>query len=35
MSIHVAIHHRTHYAFDRLVTLSPHVLRLRPAPREA
>ena len=32
MSIHVAIHHRTHYAFDRLVTLSPHVLRLRPAP---
>jgi len=32
MSINVAIHHRTHYAFDRLVTLSPHVLRLRPAP---
>ena len=32
MSIHVAIHHRTHYAFDRLVTLAPHVLRLRPAP---
>jgi len=32
MSIHVAIHHRTRYAFDRLVTLSPHVLRLRPAP---
>src|SRR5262245_15163262 len=32
MSTHVAIHHRTHYAFDRLVTLSPHVLRLRPAP---
>jgi transglutaminase-like putative cysteine protease len=32
MSIHVAIQHQTRYAFDRLVTLSPHVLRLRPAP---
>jgi uncharacterized protein (DUF2126 family)/transglutaminase-like putative cysteine protease len=32
MSIRVAIHHQTRYAFDRPVTLSPHVLRLRPAP---
>jgi len=32
MSIHVAIRHTTHYAFDRRVTLSPHVIRLRPAP---
>ncbi len=32
MSIHVAIRHTTHYRFDRAVTLSPHVVRLRPAP---
>ncbi len=32
MSIHVAIEHRTTYTFDRLVHLSPHVVRLRPAP---
>jgi transglutaminase-like putative cysteine protease len=32
MGIHVAIEHRTHYSFDRLVELSPHVVRLRPAP---
>jgi len=32
MAIRVAINHRTHYRYDRLVTLSPHVLRLRPAP---
>jgi uncharacterized protein (DUF2126 family)/transglutaminase-like putative cysteine protease len=32
MSIHVAIRHTTCYAFDRRVTLSPHVIRLRPAP---
>jgi transglutaminase-like putative cysteine protease len=32
MSIHVAIRHITHYHFDRRVTLSPHVIRLRPAP---
>jgi uncharacterized protein (DUF2126 family)/transglutaminase-like putative cysteine protease len=32
MSIRVALHHRTEYHFDRLVSLSPHVLRLRPAP---
>lgn len=32
MSIHVAIEHRTTYRFDRPVGLSPHVIRLRPAP---
>ena len=32
MSIHVALNHKTHYRYDRLMTLSPHVLRLRPAP---
>lgn len=31
MSIQVAIRHLTHYRFDRLVGLSPHVVRLRPA----
>ena len=32
MSIHVAIHHKTDYIFDRPVSLSPHLIRLRPAP---
>ncbi len=32
MGIHVAIEHRTTYHFDRLTTLHPHVMRLRPAP---
>lgn len=32
MAIRVAIHHKTHYEFDRLTSLFPHVLRLRPAP---
>ncbi|MDH5211875.1 MAG: hypothetical protein OEW96_09430, partial [Betaproteobacteria bacterium] len=32
MSIHVALNHVTHYRYDRLVALSPHVVRLRPAP---
>ena len=32
MAIRVALHHKTKYKFDRLVNLSPHVLRLRPAP---
>ena len=32
MTIRVALHHRTLYAFDRLVNLSPHEIRLRPAP---
>jgi uncharacterized protein (DUF2126 family) len=32
VSIHVAINHVTHYRYDRLVALSPQVVRLRPAP---
>jgi uncharacterized protein (DUF2126 family) len=31
MSIQVAIRHTTTYTFDRLVALSPHVVRLKPA----
>lgn len=32
MTIRVAIQHKTHYNFDRLVNLAPHTIRLRPAP---
>ena len=32
MGIHVALNHRTTYRYDRTVTLSPQVVRLRPAP---
>ena len=32
MTIRVAIHHNTYYKFDRRVNLSPHIVRLRPAP---
>ncbi len=32
MAIHVALHHRTHYTYDKPVAHAPHVVRLRPAP---
>ena len=32
MGIRVALHHKTLYKYDRLVTLSPQIVRLRPAP---
>src|SRR3954463_6732290 len=32
MAIHVALHHRTSYKYDRLVTLGAQTVRLRPAP---
>jgi uncharacterized protein (DUF2126 family)/transglutaminase-like putative cysteine protease len=32
MGIRVALHHKTVYNYDRLVTLSPQIVRLRPAP---
>ena len=31
MAIRVALHHKTSYQFDRLVSLSPHEVRLKPA----
>ena len=32
MTIRVALNHNTYYKFDRLVSLSKHTIRLRPAP---
>ena len=32
MSLKVVISHRTAYKYDRNISLSPHIIRLRPAP---
>ncbi len=32
MSIHVAVRHHTRYSYDKLVAVSPQIVRLRPAP---
>jgi len=32
MTIRIALNHKTTYQYDRMVTVSPHLVRLRPAP---
>ncbi len=32
MALKVVLSHKTHYAYDKYISLSPHTIRLRPAP---
>ena len=32
MALKVVISHKTHYKYDKYISLSPHIIRLRPAP---
>jgi transglutaminase-like putative cysteine protease len=32
MAIQVSLHHKTTYSYDQSVQLTPHIVRLRPAP---
>lgn len=32
MALKVVISHRTQYKYDKKISLSPHIIRLRPAP---